>query len=449
MQKLSRRQILKAISALPAVSPATSVLAQASNPQPQEWTGFAICDSCNHVPSCGIQFQAQGNNIISIQNWKENPRHWLCSKGMSTLQRLYNPNRLLYPMKRTAPKGAADPGWVRITWDEAYKTIAANMLAAKKKYGPESVMFYAGDPKEPRPSIYRLARYFDSPTWATESSAACRSGCMMAEQLNFGQPNNGATPTKDTKVYMIMATNVWAQPLGWWEAIKAAKARGCKIITVDTRRTKAAEIADIHLAPAIGTDAALAAGIARVLIKENLINKPFIDQWTHGFEEYAKYVDQFTPEKTQEITGVPADKIVAAARLWAQGPGSFTLTTQSLSHNSNGVNNTRGLLLLPILMGYIDIPGGVPFGQPPKGLSMAAFGLHPAMADKKWWNSPEVKARRLDKDELPLWHDLQDQTSPNNLPEWVRDGKVKVFCGWGFNVNIWPQPDVYNDASRN
>lgn len=136
MQKLSRRQILKAISALPAVSPATSVLAQASNPQPQEWTGFAICDSCNHVPSCGIQFQAQGNNIISIQNWKENPRHWLCSKGMSTLQRLYNPNRLLYPMKRTAPKGAADPGWVRITWDEAYKTIAANMLAAKKKYGP-------------------------------------------------------------------------------------------------------------------------------------------------------------------------------------------------------------------------------------------------------------------------------------------------------------------------
>ena len=343
MQKLSRRQILKAISALPAVSPATSVLAQASNPQPQEWTGFTICDSCNHVPSCGIQFQAKRNNIISIQNWKENPRHWLCSKGMSTLQRLYNPNRLLYPMKRTAPKGAADPGWVRITWDEAYKTIAANML-------------YAGDPKEPRPSIYRLARYFDSPTWATESSAACRSGCMMAEQLNFGQPNNGATPTKDTKVYMIMATNVWAQPLGWWEAIKAATARGCKIITVDTRRTKAAEIADIHLAPAI----------ARVLIKENLINKPFIDQWTHGFEEYVKYVDQFTPEKTQEITGVPADKIVAAARLWAQGPGSFTLTTQSLSHNSNGVNNTRGLLLLPILMGYIDMELSRSKSSPPR-----------------------------------------------------------------------------------
>lgn len=446
MPQFTRRQILKTLSALPAVGQTCSALAQAQKDPSQTWTGFAICDSCNHVPSCGIKFEAVGNNIIKIDNWQENPRHWLCSKGWSTLQRLYNPNRLLYPMKRTAPKGAEDPGWVRISWDEAYKTIAAQMLAAKKQYGGDSVMFYAGDPKEPRPAIYRLAKYFDSVTFGTESSAACRSGCMMAEQLNFGQPNNGGSPTKDTKVYMIMATNVWAQPLGWWQAIKAAKARGCKIITVDTRRTKAAEIADIHLAPKVGTDAALAAGMTRVLIKENLINKPFIDRWTHGFDEYAKYVEPFTPEKTEDLTGVPASLVVEAAKLWAQGPGTFTLTTQSLSHNSNGVNNTRALLLLPILMGYIDIPGGVAFNQPPKGLSMAAFGLHPAMAEKKWWNSPEVKARRLDKEELPLWHNLQDQTSPNNLPEWIRDGKIKVFCGWGFNVNIWPQPDVYNDA---
>lgn len=448
MPKLTRRQILKTISALPAVSTTCSALAQTQADAENSWEGFAICDSCNHVPACGIKFKAIGNNIIKIDNWKENPRHWLCSKGLSTLQRLYNPNRLLYPMKRTAPKGADDPGWMRISWDEAYRTIAAQMLAAKKKYGGDSVMFYAGDPKEPRQPIYRLARYFDSVTFATESSAACRSGCMMAEQLNFGQPNNGGAPTKDTKVYMIMATNVWAQPLGWWQAIKTAKARGCKIITVDTRRTKAAEIADIHLAPRVGTDAALAAGMARVLIKENLINKPFIEQWTHGFDEYAKYVEPFTPAKTEELTGVSAELIVEAARLWAQGAGTFTLTTQSLSHNSNGVNNTRALLLLPILMGYIDIPGGVAFNQGPKGLVMGAFGLHPAMAEKKWWNSPEVKARRLDKEELPLWHNLQDQTSPNNLPEWIQDGKVKVFCGWGFNVNIWPQPEIYNNAMQ-
>lgn len=446
--KVTRRDLLKAFSALTASGSVSPVFSQLKPQDVQEWTGFTICDSCNHVPNCGIKFQALGNTIIKIENWKENPRHWLCSKGLSTLQRLYNPNRLLYPMKRTNPKGSEDPGWVRISWDEAYKTIASHIMAAKEKYGPDSVMFYAGDPKEPRPAIYRLARYFDSVSFATESSAACRSGCMMGEQLNFGQPNNGNVPDKDTKVFVIMATNVWAQPLGWWEAIRKAKANGCKIITIDSRRTKAAEIADVHLMPRIGTDAALIAAMANVLINEGLVNREFIDKWTHGFDKYAEYVKPFTPEKGEEITGVPATKIIEGARLWAKGPGSFTLTTQSVSHNSNGVNNTRALLLLPILMGYIDIPGGVPFGQPPKGLSMAAFGLHPAMAEKKWWNSPEIKARRLDKNEVPLWHDLQDQTSPNNLPEWIRDGKIKCFCGWGFNVNIWPQPQQYREALK-
>ena len=448
MPSLSRRTLLQSLSALTASS-AAPLFAKATQPETvEEWSGYTICDSCNHVPQCGIEFKARGNTVIQIQNWKENPRHWLCSKGLSTLQRLYNPNRLLYPMKRTNPKGSEDPGWVRISWDEAYKTIAAQMLAAKKKYGADSVMFYAGDPKEPRPAIYRLARYFGSVTWSTESSAACRAGCMMGEHLNFGRTNNGSSPTKETQVYMIMATNVWAQPLGWWEKIMEAKARGCKIITIDTRRTKAAEIADIHLAPRIGTDTALVAGMAHVLIREGLVNKPFIDQWTHGFAQYEEYVRPFTPEKVQEITGVPAEKIIEAARLWAKGPGSFTLTTQSVSHNSNGVNNTRALLLLPIMMGYIDIPGGVPFTLAPKGLSSFAFGLHPAMSEKAWWNSKEVKDRRLDKDEVPLWHDMQDQTSPNNLPEWVKDGKIKCFCGWGFNVNIWPQPGEYAEAIK-
>ena len=175
-------------------------------------------------------------------------------------------------------------------------------------------------------------------------------------------------------------------------------------------------------------------------------NKEFVEKWTHGFEEYAAYCESFTPEKTEELTGVPAKLVVEGARLWAQGPGTFTLTTQSLSHNSNGVNNARAVLLLPIVMGYIDIPGGVQFPQGAKGLTMAAYGLHPALAEHPWFNAPEQKARRLDKDEVPLWHDMKDQASPNNLPEWIEAGKVRMFCGWGFNVNIWPQPAVYAKA---
>lgn len=86
-------------------------------------------------------------------------------------------------MKRTNPKGSEDPGFVRCSWEEAYRMIAENLLRIRKQYGADSVMFYAGDPKEPRPPIIRLARHFGSVHWANESSAACRAGCMQAEQL--------------------------------------------------------------------------------------------------------------------------------------------------------------------------------------------------------------------------------------------------------------------------
>ena len=443
---LKRRTLLKGVPAAAGLTSLPLFVQAAPGAEAEKtWTGFALCDSCNHVPACGIRFEAKGNVIQRIDNWKENPNHWLCPKGWSTLQRLYNPNRLLYPMKRTNPKGAADPGWVRISWDEAYRTITQKMLETRTRYGADAVMFYCGDPKEPRPAVQRLARYFGSVTYGTESSVGCRSGCMMAEQLDFGQPNLGGI-SAETKVFMVFATNVWAQPANWWQQLVAAKERGCRFIVIDSRRTKTAELADIHLQPRIGTDAALAAGLMRVLIKEGLYNRDFVEKWTHGFEKYAAYVERFTPEYTEKETGVPAKLIVEAARMWAQGPGSFTLTTQSLSHNSNGVNNTRALLLLPVIMGYIDIPGGVPFMKGPKGLGMAAYGLHPKMIDAAWWNAKVQKDRRFDLAEVPLWHDMKDQVSPNNFPEWVAAGKVKMFCGWGFNVNIWPQPDVYNEA---
>ena len=195
---LNRRDLLKSIGTLSVAGSTASMFVPIAGAAEatREWTGYSICDHCNHVPSCGIKFHARGNVIESIENWKENPRHILCSKGLATLQRLYNPNRLLHPMKRTNPKGSEDPGFVRCSWEEAYRMIAENLLRIRKQYGADSVMFYAGDPKEPRPPIIRLARHFGSVHWANESSAACRAGCMQAEQLTWGRPSTGAMPTE-------------------------------------------------------------------------------------------------------------------------------------------------------------------------------------------------------------------------------------------------------------
>lgn len=142
-QTIKRRSVLKGIlGTLSLPSTAFVKSAAAEETSLDEWTGYSICDNCNQVPSCGIKFKACGNIIQSIGNWSENPRHVLCSEGLSTLQRLYNPNRLLYPMKRTNPKGSDDPGFVRCSWDEAYRMIAENLTRIKAKDGADSVMFY-------------------------------------------------------------------------------------------------------------------------------------------------------------------------------------------------------------------------------------------------------------------------------------------------------------------
>ena len=236
--KVTRRSILKTIPALSAISAGSSFFTKAACAQEPLEDGYTICDNCNQMPMCGIHFQRQGNIVVSVGNWKEHSGKLLCNKALATLQRLYNPNRLLYPMKRTNPKGSADPGFVRISWQEALATIAANMKKIRDQYGAEKLFIFCGDPKEPRPAAMRLARYFGTYHYGTESSVACRKGSLLAEQLVFGSEYSGGGCGPKTKSYMVMATNgAWAKPHGWWNMINAAKQRGVKIIVIDARRT--------------------------------------------------------------------------------------------------------------------------------------------------------------------------------------------------------------------
>lgn len=356
--KIARRSLLAGAAAA-AAAPATSLFAPLAHAADNDaWTGYTICDSCNHMPMCGIQFEAVGNTVTGISNWKEHPNNSLCSKGISTLQRLYNPNRLLYPIKRTAPKDSKDPGWIRISWDEAIKTIAERLSAVKAKHGADRVMFYCGDPKEPRPPVMRLARYFGSPNYCCESSVACNLAMVHALELSYGGEISGGMGPK-TKCLMIVGQNgAWSKPHGFFRGLLAAKARGMKLIVMDVRRTKVAEQADIHLQPRGGTDGAVAWGMMRVLIKEGLVNKPFIDKWCIGYDELVAYAEKFTPEYVEKESGVPAELVVKAARMFADGPSGITISGQSIMHQHNGCNNARACSLLMALTGNVENAGG-------------------------------------------------------------------------------------------
>ena len=446
---VSRRALMKGAGAgFAAALFQPAVRAADSQESQTDWSGWTICDSCNHMPMCGIHFKARGNTVIRIENWNEHPNHFLCSKGISTLQRLYNPNRLLYPMKRTAPKGAADPGWVRISWDEAIKTIAEKLNAVKEKNGADRVLFYCGDPKEPRPPVMRLARYFGSPNYCCESSVACNLAYVHALELSYGAEIAGG-PSPKTKCCMIVGKNgSWASPHGFFRNLLAQKARGLKLIVSDPRRTKVAEQADIHLQVKPGTDGALAWGMIRVLVKEGLVKREFVDKWCTGYEELVKYCEAFTPEYVEKETGVPADDVVKAARMFADGPSSMMLPGQSIPHQGNGCNNVRAYSLLMALTGNVDNAGGSTFNNWPEDYIRWDEGYTKTFIDQAWFNKPEQKARRIDREFAPVWNEMQVLCSPNKLPEMVEEGRIKAFAGFGTNLRIWPSPAEYQEAIR-
>jgi anaerobic selenocysteine-containing dehydrogenase len=411
--------------------------------------GYTFCDGCNEVPFCGIRFTRKGDVVTSVESWPGFPAGPLCSKGYATLQRLYNPGRLLYPLKRTNPKGAADPGFERISWDAAYEAIVGNLQRIKEEHGPHRVFFYVGDPKEPRAAVQRLAVAYGSVNYGCESSTACRRAAQLAEVLTYGFPTMGSLPTAETKAMMIWGTNpaYSGQPYMCHGALADAKERGVKYIVVDPRNTPlVGTLADIHLAPRPATDAALAAGLMHVIFAEGLEDKSFCEDWIHGLEELKSYVGGFSPGRAAEITGVPAEKTVQAARLYASNrPCGFMSGSQGTTHNHNAVNNHRALLMVPAVCGSIDVAGGIakptnplegtggPWADGPPG-----FCLRQSLLD--------MAKHRLDREEFPVWAEKMFEVETNHLVEWVNEGKLKAFLGWGLNTMIWAQSKEYQKA---
>jgi anaerobic selenocysteine-containing dehydrogenase len=414
-----------------------------------EVEGYTFCDGCNEVPFCGIKFFKRGDVITRIEPWPDFPASPICSKSYATLQRLYHPNRLKYPMKRTNPKGSPDPGFVRISWDEAYDMIVGQLNRIKKEHGPHAVFFYVGDPKEPRAAVQRLAATYGSVNYGCESSTACRRAAQLAELLTYGFPTMGDLPTEESKVMLIWGTNpaYSGQPFLCHGQLADAKERGVKFIVVDPRISPTAgTLADIHLRPRPATTAALAAGMMHIIFKEGLEDKAFCDKWIHGIDELRDYVQDFTPEKVEKITWVPAKDLIDAARLYAtHRPGAFLTGAQATTHDRNATNNHRAILMIPAICGYIDVPGGIPKPTEPLEGMQGPWADGPpgfCLRDKMM----EMKEHRLDLEAFPAWVEKLFEVQTNHLVEWIKEGKVKAFLGWGLNTMIWPQSHAYQQA---
>lgn len=398
----------------------------------------SICAICDPMSQCGLDCYVKDGRVIKVEGTREHPQNQgaLCPKGAAQRQWVYHEDRLRTPLKRVGPRGSGR--MVPISWTEALDTIAERLQLIKAESGPESVVFYVGYPKHPRPFLQRLSMLYGSPNYCTESSA-CNTAAVMAWRSMYGQL--GAPDIANTTCLFALGRNPFHGSGLQARQLFDAHERGVKFIVADPRITPLASIADIHLQLRPGTDGALALAMANVMISEGVHDREFVAEWTRGFDEFRRYAAEFTPERAEEITGVPAAKIRDAALLYATSkPAAMMPSSSPVVHHVNGVQCERATLALIGLTGNFDIPGGNVVTTP-SWLHVSGAGFttreHEFEMPRPWSDLPP----RLGQTRFPVWTEMVDECQSMDFQRQVATGApypLKGFVAFGLNYRLWP-----------
>jgi anaerobic selenocysteine-containing dehydrogenase len=246
-----------------------------------------FCALC--VSRCGAIATVTDGRFVALDADPEHPTgQALCLKGKVAPEIVYHPRRLLRPLKRTRPKGDADPGWVEIGWDEALDTVAANLRRIAAAHGPEAVVFSTASPSTSALSdaldwVVRLRRAFGSPNHVV-SMELCGWGRYLATAYTFGAPvPGGFMPDLERAGCMLFwGYNPSLARIVHATAAVAALNRGAKLVVVDPRRVGLASRASQWLRVRPGTDTALALSIAHVMIARGWFARDFVRDWTNA-----------------------------------------------------------------------------------------------------------------------------------------------------------------------
>jgi anaerobic selenocysteine-containing dehydrogenase len=346
------------------------------------------------------------------------------------MEQLYHPDRLKYPMMRTGKRGEGK--WKRISWEKALDVIATKIQNIKATYGPESIALGQGTGRYYFMSVLRFANAFGTPNWCEPGLAQCffprvATGIMTYGDLPVCDYHGETNPA----CLLVWGHNPTVSgPDGQIQfLVKECLRRGTKLIVIDPRKTEIAEKADLWLQVRPGTDDALALSMINVIISETLFDAEFVGEWTVGFDRLAQRAAEYSPRRVEEITWVPADKICAAARLFAKTrPGALAWGV-ALEHTPNCLQTVRAVGLLPAITGNIDIPGGWVFGA-------HLIGEPPILAEHL---SNDMRQKRIGADQfsvLSSQHAFFPAAHAPTLFRAMRTGKpypVKAFLVFGNN----------------
>ncbi len=391
-----------------------------------------VCGMCNGI--CGLNITLQQGAIVEIGARKDSlSQGHLCPKGKAIAEIVYAPDRLRKPVRKTG-----DGQWQEISWDEAMALITNKLSDIKSRSGAKAVAVHVGQTGVRKEFTSYLERFCS--VFGTPNCSSSGSHCHVAKAIS-NIHTYGALPVPDYAnsaciVLWGSDPSVSCPPL--MHDINKALAHGAKLLVVDPRATQLARKTDFHLQLRPGTDGAVALGIINVIIQEKLYNQDFVNKWTIGFSELTELVKDYSPSKVEQISWVPAARLIEGARLIALSSSACVTSGVALELQTNGFQTLRAIAILQAITGNLDVPGGALF------VPLAKLA---SLTPENTVGSDELA---IGQKEYPLFHDHTKRAQANLYAEAILTEKpypIKGMIVAGSNpVLTWPNTEKVREA---
>ena len=309
----------------------------------------------NCYSTCGMRVTVEDGRLRRIEPLEEHAATpgGACLKGLSYIERVYSPDRLLYPMR----KGAGGR-FHRVTWDEALDEIASRLRAARTQLGPHSVLFYSGSGTKGLLNgvATRFWRLFGG--YTTTYGDLCWPAGLEATRLTLGDNvHNAAWDLANARLIVFWGKNPAETNIHQMPFLQRALDAGARLAVVDPRRTETAERASLLIQPRPGTDGALALAVAQVLVERGWIDRAFVERHVLGFEAFREHVRACTPAWAADVCGVPEAQVHRFAE-WLGTIGPATICAGfGMQRFTNSGQAMRAMIALLALTGNIGKPG--------------------------------------------------------------------------------------------
>jgi len=329
--------------------------------------------ACPHdcPDACGVLITVEDGRATKIQGDPGHPvtQGFLCAKVAKYLDRVYSPDRVLYPMRRIAAKGSAGnavedvratPTWQRISWDEALDEIASRFRRIIAEFGSEAILPYSYGGTLGALNGASMDRRFFNRLGASQLERTICSSAGEAGLESVMGVKLGTEPEQfiHSRYIIAWASNIHGNNVHLWPYIVEARRRGAKQVVIDPYRTRTAACADWYLPINPGTDAALALAMMHVIIGEGLYDADYVARHTLGFDELREKVKAYPPERAAQWTGIAAEDIRKLAREYATVRPSVIRVNYGVQRSEGGGMATRAIAMLPCIIGSLKEVGG-------------------------------------------------------------------------------------------